>query len=265
VTGTVGYSGSFYSFKGGSGTTGGSAVQTKYYYGLTENHAVGVDFAYSNSASTTRFDSALVENQESRTQGAGNINFGYRGDYDFGPATMYFGGIYSLSPEKSKETVISNTETENNAAGRSAYILSAAVVAPVGTFKIGGMAEYTLRQDGKSVTEDQSVPSNSTTEYTVSGGDTATVRAFGEFDNYTHTNIAIFNTRTYSSKSVWSGGESSSTGLDVLGVEVSLRFVINQNIEIIPVASYASLLNAKEKNLSDYEIFTTGVSARLLF
>lgn len=262
------YSGGLIKLRGATGqaTSSSGLLVGKYFYGLTANHAVGARLGYASA--TTKSDltfEGLRFNNTSKSQGLGDITFGYKGNYDFAGPTIYWGAGYVLSPEIRKREEVSASDVKSNqASGQNAVDLQVAAVMPVSAVKIGGQVEYTIRENGKR--EDKS-PSGVVTKSTLSKGDSAAFRIFAEFETVPfRPNVALATLRTYTSESrSESGTVSTSSGTDLTGLEFSARAKVAPGFEIIPDVRYYTLQNGSSSGLEKAEVYYIGASGRFLF
>jgi len=244
----------------------GAITQFKYYYGLTDNHAMGVETGYSSLTFKSTYMNGLdVATYKTTNTGMSDIVLKYKGNYEFPVATLYWSLGHSFSPDKRKSKSISNEEMETNmASGQDANIASVAVVAPVSLIKMGASVEYTDKLDGKEQLESTS---GIVTDYTVSNGDSLQTRIFIELEQVHNLNFAIANIRTYGTKSVNESGTSTteSTGSDLLGYELSIRHAVNNNFELIPQLNYYQHINLKDTGIKEAAYAFVGGSARWVF
>lgn len=244
----------------------GTQTTVKYYYGLTDNHALGAELGFiSTKFDTTYFTGLSTVESSSTSSGMSDVLLKYKGNLDLNVATLYWGLGYSVSPEVSKYKSKTNNDSESNAAsGQSAVVVSLAAVAPVSNIKMGASVDFTGKQEGKE--EDES-SSGVVTKYTKTGGSGLQTRAFVEFDQLAHLNVALADLRTWSSKSVSESGSStsSSTGSDLLGLEISARINVATNLDVIPQLNYYTYQNLDNTGIKDASVVFLGGSARWVF
>jgi hypothetical protein len=244
----------------------GTQTTVKYYYGLTDGHALGAELGFvSMKIESSYFTGFSTVESTSTSSGMSDVLLKYKGNYDLTVATLYWGLGYSISPEVSKYKSKSNNESESNvASGQSAVVVSLAAVAPVSNIKMGASVDYTGKQEGKAEEESST---GVVTKYTKTGGAGLQTRAFVEFDQLAHLNVALTDIRTWSSRSVSESGAStsSSTGSDLLGLEFSARFNVATNLDVIPQFNYYQYQNMENTGIKDAGVAFLGASARWVF
>lgn len=233
----------------------------KYYFGLNENHAIGIEVAFVTGKTEghgTNFS------WTSKTEGMADPIFRYKGSYNISAATAYWGLGFSLSPVAKENDNLADYESEKNATtGQSAILLSAGIVVPVSQFKLGMLLDHKAAQEGKEKTISTS---NEVRNFTLTGGSDLQIRAFVEIENIYHPNIAIVSWRTYSQNSVSGTSGYSQEGADRLGVELSARYALLPNFEIIPQAGYFEYQNLNgDTNVESTSQTVASLSGRWLF
>lgn len=244
----------------------GTQAQLKYYYGLADNLALGMELEFmSLKIDSSYFNGTSVVETSSTSSGISDIVLKYKGNYDLSVVNLYWGLGGAFAPEVSKDKSLANGDFETNATtGQNAYLVSAAVVAPVSSIKLGASVDYKDRLEGKVERESSS---GVVTKYNRVGGASLDTRAFIEFDQYAHLNVAVADLRKWDSLSKNEAGTSviTSSGYDLLGIEVSARFNLATNFEVIPQLNYYQFQNISGTGIENAGYVFLGTSARWIF
>lgn len=257
-----------YRFDEATSSASGRASQTqmKYYYGFADNLALGIELGFvSSKFSSSFFNGTSIVDTSSTTTGMSDIVLKYKGNYDLSVVNLYWGVGASYSPGAAKYKSLANGDSEfSTATGQNAYLVSAAVVAPISNMKFGASVEYTDRLEGK---EERESSLGVVTEYTKTGGAGLETKGFIEFDQLAHLNFALADLRKWGSRSVNATGTSNTTsdGYNLLGVEVSARFNVATNFEIIPQLNYYQFQNLSGTLIKGADEAFLGTSARWIF
>ncbi|HWU44722.1 MAG TPA: hypothetical protein VN132_14820 [Bdellovibrio sp.] len=241
---------------GTTATSDGSQIPMSVIYGIYGSHAVEVDFSY------TSLTSKGISTSEQK--GFDNIFVGYRGNWDLDPVTIFVKTGFEIPPEKASQSVqFNNDSSSNSSTGQLSYSIMTGILTTTSFAKLGVLAEYQTNRDGDM---DYSPSPGTTFSGKIQGGDAYGFGAFGEIDNSFHPNVMVAYTRHMSSDFLFNGIATSwSNGYETMSAQGTMRFLVTPNIEIIPELAYMTLLNQSDMNLSKYDSFYAGLSARFVF
>src|SRR5438445_3782399 len=120
----------------------GPSIPASFYYGLTENHSLGVEVAYSSADQETSTSTASAK---TKSFGMNEVFVGYKGNIDVGEPTIFLKAGADIPPEKKKENW-DNGES-NSSSGQLAFVGSIGFTAPVSNYNLGVIGQYKARQD----------------------------------------------------------------------------------------------------------------------
>lgn len=231
-------------------------TNASFYYGFSEFGALGMELHYHQGRPRLY---NLGEVLSSDVDGLGDIDLRYKGNFGNALATVYYSLGYSITPESATYDVVDNKS--NAASGQNALLTSVAVVVPVSQWKWGASIDYIAKQEGQY----SETSAFQTTDHISNGGSRLNSRAFVEFDNKFHPNIALANLRTYTTSLKTKTDETSIGGTEYYGVELSGRYALSPLLEIIPSIGAYNYQESLENIDINYNVYNVGVLGRLVF
>ncbi|WP_413583392.1 hypothetical protein [Bdellovibrio sp. HCB288] len=223
---------------------GGLGIGLSYFYGFSENQAVGVYTTLENQK--VKGTGGGTADSESTVKGMQDIRVLYKGNFEVGPTTLFVHAGFVLPPGDMKAKQTSATDTEMTATrGQKALIATVGLIEPVGSLELGALATYQKNAEGKLVLEDQS---GSSVTYDTKKGDIFLASIYAELvgdlnlnfaANYERIQDMTYNTGTFQGqeKLIFTGG---------------MRTSLNEVTELVGAAGVGMLLNKDHLDIKSY-------------
>jgi hypothetical protein len=240
----------------------GVLLSGSYFYGLTENQAIGGGFAYNSTTTHQKYQNYSAD---SDAKGLNNVSFLYKGNFELGYPTLFVQGALNVAPQaESKDKTNGDTET-NASSGSNSLQATVGLVFPIEIANLGVSTNYLFKAQGKYKDTDES--NNSTETGKKEGGDRYEISVFGELNNAVHPNLTLTYGRTLITKSTSDDGSSisRSSGSEDILLRGSVRFTLNSHVELLPYMSLGTILDKSKHDIDDFTVFETGVTGRFLF
>lgn len=240
-------------------TSNGFIIPGSFFYGINDNNAIGMELGYQSR--TAEYNPTVGADFKMKTKGMMRLKFQYKGNFDIGAGTMFLNGSFNVPPEKA--TLDGATGDRSVSTGQMGISGAIGYIVPVSKINLGGILGYDMNFEG-----DGTYTSTLNQSFTMKskGGNAIRLQIFGEIENAFNPNISLNYTSTEEIKYTYNvNSEATYSKTDRLEVRGSLRFIATENVDIIPHAAYATMLNKSDFNADKWNEFLIGGDIRLVF